>query len=581
MRIMTDTKADISLSKERRAEVEEYVRQIGFPLEPETMYESVLDSALRLTRADAGSLVLVDEETGLLNIPLTKGFSEETVRNLKIRVGEGVIGYVVQTEAPYRVPDTRKEPRFIAGDIDVLSEMAVPMWLGSRIIGALDVNTIRPNAFSEEDAQALLEFATLMAPRVQNARLFGETQQRAEALHALFDIGKNISQTLDLNRLLKRIVEHAVHIMEARIAALSLLDEDGKFLVTLAVAGAGNDYERKPPLSVNESRIGLVVQTKQPVIVEDVTVDPLYQFVDIAVRERLRSLLAVPLMFRDKVLGVLSIYKGHRHVFRREEITITTSLADQAAIAIRNARLYERMHNLEEQVRRLEKIGAAGEVAIGFAHEVRNPLTVVKLLLDSSIAFTDEDRNVIKTEVNRLAAIVEHYLGFAKADDSQWRQVDLHEVIRNSLRLVDPRLSRQDIEVVLELADEPIHIMGNSVQLEQVFVNLFLNAMDAMPSDGTLRVRTERLGGTVRVAVTDTGSGIPASVSARLFEPFNTSKENGVGLGLSIVRRIVVDHQGTIKADNLDPKGAQFTITLPVCDEHENLTSRQYEPTTV
>jgi len=575
---MNDEVERSRLSKERRAEIEKLVREIGFPLEPTTMYENVLDSALRLTHADAGSLVLVDEETGLLTIPLTKGFSEETVRNLKIRVGEGVIGYVVQTQKPYRVPDTRKEHRFIAGDIDVLSELAVPMWLGSRVIGALDVNTLRPDAFSEEDAEALLEFATLMAPRVQNARLFGETQQRAEALHALFDIGKNISQTLDLNLLLKRITEHAVHIMDARIAALSLLDESGNYLVTRAVSGASNEYERKPPLPVNASRIGLVVQTKQPVIVEDVTLDPMYRFVDIAVRERLRSLLAVPLMFRDHVFGVLSIYKGHRHVFRKEEITITTSLADQAAIAIRNARLYERMLTLEEQVRRLEKIGTAGEVAIGLAHEIRNPLTVVKLLLDSSIAFTEEDRHVIKEEVNRLAAIVEHYLNFAKQDDSQWREVDLHEVIHNSLRLVDPRLSRQDIDVVLELAEEPIHLIGNASQLEQVFVNLFLNAMDAMPVEGTLTVRTERAGEKVRIVVSDTGCGIPPNVYARLFEPFNTSKKDGVGLGLSIVRRIVVDHQGTIRATNLEPKGAQFVILLPL---HKDAPSQSQHDSTV
>lgn len=567
-------KSSSPLSPQRQAEVEAYVREIGFPLDPEVMYGRVLDAALRLTRADAGSLVLVDEETGLLNIPLTKGFSEETVRNLKIRVGEGVIGYVVQTAKSYRVPDTRKEPRFIAGDIDVLSEMAVPMWLGSKVIGALDVNTLRPDAFSEEDEKALFEFATLMAPRVQNARLFGETQQRAEALHALFDIGKSISQTLDLNLLLKRIVEHAVHIMDARIAALSLLDESGEYLITSAVAGASHDYERKPPLPVNDSRIGQVVLTKHHVIVEDVTQDPLYKFVDIALRERLRSLLAVPLMFRDKVLGVLSIYKGHRHVFRREEITLTTSLADQAAIAIRNARLYERILNLEEQVRRLEKIGAAGEVVIGLAHEVRNPLTVVKMLLDSAIAFTDEDRNVIKTEVNRLAAIVEHYLRFAKADSSPWSEVDLHEIIRNSLRLVEPRLSRQDIEVQLELAEEPILLMGTAVQLEQVFVNLFLNAMDAMPAEGTLRIRTERKGDVVEVLVADTGCGIPADIYARLFEPFNTSKPNGVGLGLSIVRRIITDHQGTIQAQNLPQKGAQFTLTLPL---HKNALSQNHE----
>jgi len=553
----------VRLPRRRQAEIDALVRSIGFPLDPDSMYSSVLDGALTLTQSDAGSLVLVDEETRILIIPLTKGFSEETVRNLKIGVGEGVIGWVVQHDTPMIVPDTRFEPRFIAGDIDVRSEMAVPMRLGEVVIGSLDVNTLHPEAFSDEDARTLLEFATQMAPRVQNARLFGETQQRAEVLHALFDIGKSVSQTLDLELLLNRVVQHAVHIMEARIAALSLLSEDGLELVTSAVAGQSHGYAGKPPLPVSKSRIGEVIRTKLPVVVDDVQRDGRYQFADLARQEGLRSLLAVPLLFRDNVLGVLSIYKGHRHVFKREEVSITTSLADQAAIAIRNARLYNRLMNLEEQVRRLEKIGTAGEVAIGFAHEVRNPLTVIKMLLDSAIPLMDDDRSVISAEVNRLAAIVEQYLGYAKPDATRWQTVSLHETIRSGIRLLEPRASRQEVDIAIEFAEPAPIVLANPTQLEQVFVNLFLNAMDAMPKGGTLTVETGAAGSSVKVRVRDTGVGIPPEIQARLFEPFNTSKDNGVGLGLSIVRRIVGDHQGQIEAVS-SSSGTCFTITLPL-----------------
>jgi signal transduction histidine kinase len=544
--------------------VEDVVRDIGFPLEPETMFPRILDAALALTRADAGSLALVDEETRLLQIPVTKGFSEQTVRNLKIGVGEGVIGWVVQNDRPYIVPDTHAEPRFIAGDIDVRSEMAVPMRLGDRVIGALDVNTFRPNAFHEDDAAVLLEFATAMAPRVQNARLFGETRQRAEALHALFEIGKLVSQTLDLNRLLERIVQHAVRIMDARIVALTLLDAEKDELVTSAVAGASRAYASKPPLPVGRSLIGNVVLTKQPVIVEDVQKDPRYRFMDIAREEGLRSLLAVPLMFRERVSGVLSIYKGHIHIFRREEIHITMSLADQAAIAIRNARLYERILSLEEHVRRMEKAGTAGEIAIGLAHEIRNPLTVVKMLFEPQAPLNAEDHDVIRSEVNRMATIVEQYLGFARGDGGEWGSVALEDVAWKALRLLEHRASRQEIEVVTQFPPVPLVVTGNASELEQVFVNLFLNAMDAMPEGGTLTVAFEIDGPTARVQVRDTGSGIPPSVQARLFEPFNTSKPTGIGLGLSIVRRIIGDHQGRIVAANLPNAGACFTMEFPL-----------------
>lgn len=552
------------LESDAVARIEEVVRDIGFPLEPERMFGRVLAGALRLTRSDAGSLALVDDETLLLNIPATQGFSDDTVRNLQIGIGEGVIGWVVENATPLIVPDTHAEPRFIAGDIDVRSEMAVPMFLGDRVIGALDVNAMRRDAFSSDDAATLLAFATHMAPRVQNARLFGETRQRADALHALFEIGKLVSETLDIDRLMERIVEHAVHIMDARIAALTLLSEDGEFLITSAVAGSGHEYAAKPPLRVDQSLIGQAIVTRRPLIVDDVQDDPRYQFVHIARSQGLRSLLAVPMMFRDKVLGVISIYKEHRHVFKSEEIGITMSLADQAAIAIRNAMLYDGMMTLEAQVRRLEKVGTAGEIAVSFAHEVRNPLTVVKMLLDSVVDLTPQDRQVIKSEVDRMGAIVEQYLKFARPHELSLQPVAPQQIVAASLRLLEHRLTRQGVEVATDYEPEPVLILGSESHLEQVFVNLFINAMDAMPRGGVLSVSATVDDDHFSVAVEDTGCGIPDAVYERLFEPFNTSKDTGMGLGLSIVRRIVRDHHGQIEVDTRQGEGTRFTICFPL-----------------
>jgi signal transduction histidine kinase len=557
------------LASDAVTQIEDIVRDIGYPLEPERMYGRVLSGALQLTGSDAGSLALVDDETHLLNIPVTQGFSEDTVRNLRIGVGEGVTGWVVENATPLIVPDTHAEPRFIAGDIDVRSEMAVPMFLGDRVIGSLDVNAMRRDAYSSADAAALLAFATQMAPRVQNARLFGETRQRADALHALFEIGKLVSETLDIDRLMERIVEHAVHIMHARIAALTLLSEDGDFLITSAVAGSGHEYAAKPPLRVDRSLIGQAIVSRRPLIVDDVQEDPRYQFVHIAKSQGLRSLLAVPMMFRDKVLGVISIYKGHRHVFKSEEIGITMSLADQAAIAIRNAKLYDGMMTLEAQVQRLEKVGTAGEIAVGFAHEVRNPLTVVKMLLDSVADLTTEDRAVIKTEVDRMGTIVEEYLKFARPHELALVPVDPRAVVAGSLRLLEHRLTRQNVDVATDYHGEPALMLGSESHLEQIFVNLFINAMDAMPQGGVLSVTVTVEGDDLAISVDDTGCGIPDSVMERLFEAFNTSKEAGMGLGLSIVRRIVRDHHGRIDVDSRPGEGTRFTLRFPLAHADE------------
>jgi two-component system, NtrC family, sensor histidine kinase HydH len=557
------------LGGEAAARVEAVVRDIGFPLEPERMYARVLDAALELTGSDAGSLALVDDETHLLNIPMTQGFADSTVRNLKIGVGEGVIGWVVANETPLIVPDTHAEPRFIAGDIDVRSEMAVPLFLGDRVIGALDVNAMRRDSYRGADAAALLAFATLMAPRVQNARLYGETRQRADALHALFEIGKLVSETLDIDKLMERIVEHAVHLMDARIAALTLLSDDGQYLITSAVAGAGHEYAAKPPLRVDHSLIGQAIVTRRPLIVDDVQQDERYQFVHIAQNQGLRALLAVPMMFRDKVLGVISIYKGHLHAFKSEEIGITTSLADQAAIAIRNAMLYDGMMNLETQVQRLERIGTAGEIAVGFAHEVRNPLTVIKMLLDSVADLTLEDREVIKAEVDRMGAIIEQHLKFARPHELALEPLAPHTVVASSLHLLEHRLMRQGIEVETDYTAGTALILGSESHLEQVFVNLFLNAMDAMPQGGVLRATVAVDGDEALATVEDTGPGIPEHIRKRLFEPFNTSKEAGMGIGLSIVQRIVRDHNGHIDVRTGEGEGTRFTIRFPLATNEE------------
>ena len=558
------------LGSEAVARVEAVVRDIGFPLEPERMYAGVLEGALALTGSDAGSLALLDDETHLLNIPMTQGFSDSTVRNLKIGVGEGVIGWVVANETPLIVPDTHAEPRFIAGDIDVRSEMAVPLFLGDRVIGALDVNAMRRDSYRGTDAAALLAFATQMAPRVQNARLYGETRQRADALHALFEIGKLVSETLDIDRLMERIVEHAVHLMDAHIAALTLLSEDGEYLITSAVAGAGHEYAAKPPLRVDHSLIGQAIVTRRPLIVDDVQQDERYQFVHIARNQGLRALLAVPMMFRGKVLGVISIYKAHLHAFKSEEIGITTSLADQAAIAIRNAMLYDGMMNLEAQVRRLERIGTAGEIAVGFAHEVRNPLTVIKMLLDSVADLTAEDRGVIKAEVDRMGAIIEQHLKFARPHELALEPVAPHTIVASSLHLLEHRLTRQQIEVETDYSAGSALILGSESHLEQVFVNLFLNAMDAMPDGGVLRATVAAEDGAVFASVEDTGRGIPDHIRERLFEPFNTSKDTGMGIGLSIVHRIVRDHNGHIDVNTREGEGTRFTIRFPLATSEED-----------
>ncbi len=219
-----------------------------------------------------------------------------------------------------------------------------------------------------------------------------------------------------------------------------------------------------------------------------------------------------------------------------------------------------------------ERLAAVGELAAGVAHELRNPLTSVKLLLQhasrhpSDFKISESQLALILNEIRRMESTIQGLLDFSRTPALHRVRHDLRETLRRSLNLVDGRLRQHRLELVTSISSQPIWVDGDAEQLNQVFVNLLLNSIEAVPDDGRLDVSAEFSADSqrARVVVQDTGTGIAKDVMARLFEPFATTKERGTGLGLAISRRIVTEHQGTITAENLPDRGAVFTIELPL-----------------
>jgi signal transduction histidine kinase len=249
----------------------------------------------------------------------------------------------------------------------------------------------------------------------------------------------------------------------------------------------------------------------------------------------------------------------------------------------------ERVQRHQREMLRAEQLSAVGQLAASVAHEVRNPLTSVKLLVDAARrapdrkALTKDDLDVIHGEVVRLEQTVQSFLDFARLPLPQRSTVDLREVIAQALELVRARARQQQVEVLCRQPNEVVRAEVDRGQVCTVLVNLFLNALDAMPHGGQLEVRLETapetekgsdfppLNGTaplfVRVRVEDTGTGIPPEMDGRLFTPFASTKPTGTGLGLSISQRIMEEHGGRITAANRPEGGAAFTILLPVNGE--------------
>ncbi len=233
----------------------------------------------------------------------------------------------------------------------------------------------------------------------------------------------------------------------------------------------------------------------------------------------------------------------------------------------------ERLQAQEREILRAEQLAAVGQLAAGVAHEVRNPLTGIKMLVEAALRparptpLTREDLELIRDEVSRLERTAQGLLDFAKPPRPNRRAQDVRPLIARAADLTRPRFDRRGVSLDVTLPDDPLVASVDPDQCASVLGNLLVNALDATPPGGRVGVGASGTGGGVRVTVTDTGPGIDPSVADRMFRPFATTKPTGTGLGLAVARRIVQEHGGSLTAANRPGGGACFTVTLPAAEE--------------
>jgi signal transduction histidine kinase len=250
------------------------------------------------------------------------------------------------------------------------------------------------------------------------------------------------------------------------------------------------------------------------------------------------------------------------------------SLQEQVTVVV--ARIREVMQQLNEARRQAisaERLAALGEMAAGVAHELRNPLTSVKLLIQRSAqrpqrSMTEKQLGVVLEEIARMETTIDRMLDFARPPRMSRILHDLREVVTRALSLIEGRAHQVDVVIISDLPAAPVWISADSEQLHQVFSNLAQNAIEAMPNGGKLcaTIEAETSESTCRVVLSDTGAGISPEVLTRLFEPFVTDKARGTGLGLAVSNRIVKEHGGLLIARNRAEGGAVFTVELPLLD---------------
>jgi two-component system, NtrC family, sensor kinase len=528
---------------------------------------------------------------------------EENEPTVTHQLRQGLIGWSVATNKTVLADDVTQDPRHIFSDEsrEVRAELCVPITLGVKTIGVLDLQSTELEAFDKYHVAALETLADQLAIAIENARLYDAINQHLNELKSLNEIGQAVTSTLDLQEILTLITDQTTRLMEVAAASVALRDDDKGDVWFAAASGEGSETVIGLRMARGQGIAGWVADKGESIIVPNVYLDGRF-FAEMDKQSGFitKSILCVPLQTKGHTIGALEVMNKKRGTFNKDDLSLLQALAVPAATAIENAQLYEeqtrtiqRLAETQNQLVQSAKMAAVGELAAGVAHEINNPLTTIigltSLLLDTALPDgfpeeTEEDLQMINKEARRARDIVRSLLNFARAALPRRQPIDFNQLIEEAIFLVYTKSVSQ--KVVLEKGLTPLPQMLLDInQMKQVIVNLLNNAIQAMlvrqDRPATLTISTalkpmntmnlpqEQNGKATQALVckiSDTGHGIKPEHLDKIFDPFFTTKEvgQGTGLGLSISYGIIEKHGGNIRVESNYGQGSTFTITLPV-----------------
>lgn len=319
---------------------------VNTTLDLNTLLQRVAEMLRRFIEYDIFAILLLNEKTQELRVRFQVGHPPEVAERIRIKVGEGVTGRAVQTRQAVLVNDVAAEENFINSAPGVRSELAVPLIAKNKVIGVIDVEAPQPGAFNEEHKRLLTLFASRISVGIENARLYTRVSRQARQLTLLTEISRELTSILNVDELLKRIAELVTRIIDFQMFSILLLDTTGTLLQHRFSLRFKENVQLKHEIPLGVGLVGYAAQHAQPVLVPDVNKDSRY----VNANPETRSELCIPLIYKDKVIGVLDIEHTKKGYFNDDHVRIMTTMAAQVAIAIENATLYERIARQEQKL---------------------------------------------------------------------------------------------------------------------------------------------------------------------------------------------------------------------------------------
>jgi len=475
--------------------------------------------------------------------------------------------------------------------------LAVPLLRDEAAIGTIVVRRQKVRPFADKQIELLQTFADQAVIAIENVRLFTELQQRTrelarlvEELRVLGEVGQAVSGTLDLPRVLTTIVTRANELAQTDGAAIYEYDAAARRFVLRAtrdLPAALVEALRTTPIEMGEGAVGRAGQAREPVELVDITAEGAYggRLREAVLRSGTRALLALPLVREDEVVGALVVNRNRPGAFEPRVVDLLRTFATQSTLAIQNARLFAALH---DKSRELEVANQhKSEFLANMSHELRTPLNAVigfsEVLLERMFGDLNPKQEEYLLDIlssgRHLLSLINDILDLSKIEagrmELELTRFSVPMALENALTLVKERAARHGIAVSLSVGPGVGDIRGDERKFKQVLLNLLSNAVKFTPEGGRVDVRAAPVDSAVEIAVSDTGIGIAPEDQEAIFEEFRqvgddyARKREGTGLGLTLARRFVELHGGTLRVRSEVGKGSTFTVTLPVGGDAE------------
>jgi len=564
-----------NVEQARLAALYDVSSQFGASLDLGEVLKQVMDAIILLTGAERGFLMLFDEVTGHLHTEAARNVDRETIEGESMQISRTVLQRAAETGAPILTSNAQEDERFsdqqsVIG-YQLRSIMCAPLRARARVIGAVYVdNRLFSGVFKEADLELLGTFANQAAIAIDNARLFTQTDQalarRVEELTVFQRIDQQLNQSLELNQVLSSALTWAIRLTRADSGSIGLLEEteEGRILRLLVNTGSGVEQPRSVP--ADHSILARVLGNGQAVLVRQVSRAESIDGRAAAVQ------LAVPIKRDGLITGLITLESSNPQAIADDDSEFVARLADRAAVAIKNARLYEAIQAANK---------AKSDFISVVTHELRLPMTSIKgytdLIMSGMTGELNEQQKqflgVIKRNLDRMSVLIRDLSDINRIESGRMQfeieQFDVRDVVQDVVESLQEQTGARSQTLRVEVEEGGTAVTADPRRIGQALTNLVSNAHKYTPAQGEIIIRVQPQDGFVHIAVSDNGIGISEENQSRLFTQFFRAEDEAVreqvgwGLGLSIVKKMVEAQGGEISFQSVYGEGSTFAFTIP------------------